>query len=99
MENETPKQIQIKPVITPEALKGVYSNRVQITQQPEEIIFDFFSVNFPMRSAMLGSRIFMSRKHAEQLHMVLGKVLTAKPVAKPEAAQQEHTGEIGFQTE
>ena len=92
-------KIQIKPVITPEALKGFYSTNMELTMQGEELIMDFFNVNVRTRTAILGSRIFINPNHAKRIYEALGRLIKKQSqVGDQINATSEQTGEIGFQT-
>lgn len=51
--------------ISPEVLKGVYSNMAQVQHTSEEFVLDFFSLLPP--SGSLNARIIMSPSHYKRL--------------------------------
>ena len=69
MENQQKPQVKIKA--SDEALKGSYSNLVNIAHNREEFILDFISFVPPQGS--LNSRVFLSPGHLKRLWKVLGE--------------------------
>lgn len=60
---EQKKQIQIKA--SDEALKGVYSNAMQISHTQEEFVLDFMNVTLPV--GILSSRVIVSPGHLKRM--------------------------------
>lgn len=68
MENEkSQQQIQVKA--SDEALKGFYSNMVQVGHTAEEFILDFMNL-FPP-TGVLSARVIVSPSHAKRLTQAL----------------------------
>jgi hypothetical protein len=63
MENKPQQQIQVKA--TDEALKGLYSNMVQVGHTAEEFVLDFMNL-FPP-TGVLNARVIVSPSHAKRL--------------------------------
>ncbi len=80
------QQIQIKA--TDEALKGVYSNAMQITHTKEEFSLDFFLALAP--AGTLSSRVILSPGHLKRMIKAL-----QESVAKYEAQYEKIEEGVG----
>lgn len=63
------KQIPIE--LSPEVVKGVYSNLAVITHSHSEFVFDFATLLPAMPKALVASRVIMTPEHAKRLLMAL----------------------------
>ncbi len=69
--NQPQQQMQIKA--TDEALRGQYSNAMQVTHTQQEVVLDFFNL-LPPQGQLL-SRIITSPAHAKQIVTALAENL------------------------
>lgn len=63
------KQIPIE--LSPEVVKGIYSNLAVITHSHSEFVMDFASMLPAMPKALVGSRVIMTPEHAKRLLLAL----------------------------
>jgi len=90
---ETKKEIKIK--VRDEDLKGVYSNLMQIFNNKEEFVLDFFMVSPPQ--GILSSRVIVGPSHVKRMVRVLSNSIERyeQSFGKIEAAKEPEK-KIGF---
>ncbi|MEX2145229.1 MAG: DUF3467 domain-containing protein [Candidatus Spechtbacterales bacterium] len=91
------QQVQIKT--TDEALKGKYSNMVQILHTKEEFVMDFLLIH-PHTGGQLLNRMVLSPGHMKRLAKVLGENLERYETnfGKIEEGESPTKGDFGFET-
>jgi hypothetical protein len=95
MSDQPNNQMQLKA--TDEALRGFYSNLVQMQNTKEEFVLDFLNSFPPV--ATLNARVFMSPAHVKRLANLLNNAVAnyEKQFGEVEASKEQE-GTIGFHT-
>lgn len=71
MDNNQPKQNEIKIELTPEVAGGHYSNLAIIAHSPTEFCFDFINVAPNMQQARVQTRVIMTPQRAKDMLFAL----------------------------
>jgi hypothetical protein len=96
--NSTQQKITLKPIVSPETIKGFYANNIQLTLQNEELIIDCVNFHIRNRTAVPGSRIYLSPIHTKRLYKSLEKLVEVRNQKGAKAKVFDQTGEIGYYT-
>ncbi|HYC80033.1 MAG TPA: DUF3467 domain-containing protein [Candidatus Binatia bacterium] len=102
-EQQPPQNIPLQA--TPEILKGVYTNNMQVSHTKEEFILDFLNMSFFPNTASLVAKVITSPEHFKRIVATLTDNLKkyedrfgSIDSPKPETSQQQtsESSKFGF---
>ncbi|MBX4188087.1 MAG: DUF3467 domain-containing protein [Candidatus Doudnabacteria bacterium] len=99
MPQEQQRHKSVNVPVDQNALKGIYSNLMQVSHSKEEVVLDFF-LNMPP-GPILGSRVIINPSHLKRIATVLSQTLKKyeEQFGTINEGTSQAKSEFGFQTQ